>query len=119
MRKLLLLLPALALASCSGGHDLTSNEPFRVTCATQKGWSFTADVRPEMPQATVESNLGQIAFDLNVISPTMFRLDVVKGSYGYSIVIIRESGRVHFGGLNLSNGESLGPGKLKCTFKSL
>jgi hypothetical protein len=38
MRKLLLLLPLMALASCSGGHDLMSNKSFSMTCDATEGF---------------------------------------------------------------------------------
>ena len=61
MRKLLLLLPALALASCSGGHDLMSNKPFRIRCeapaSDREGTlATTLLVSPDMPQATLLSD---------------------------------------------------------------
>ena len=58
MRKLLLLLPALALESCSGGHDLMSNKSFSMTCDALEFFDMpspwiVATISPELPQASV------------------------------------------------------------------
>ena len=50
MRKLLLLLPLLALASCSGGHDLMSDKTFRLKCKGElPGVNLVMTVSPVMP----------------------------------------------------------------------
>jgi len=54
MRKLLLLLPALALTSCSSGHDLMSDKTSQLKCkAPMPGVSAVLTVSPLLPQATV------------------------------------------------------------------
>ena len=92
MRKLLLLLSALALASCSCGHDLMFNEPFRMTCEPSKGEDAVVaviSISPELPQATVNTGEWQLTFDLSVVAPTRLRLERLQGPYGDAIVIER------------------------------
>ena len=120
MRKLLLLLPLMALASCSGGHDLMSNEPFRMTCEPNKEEDgFVAVVSPELPQATVNTGELQFTFDLSVVAPTRLRLDRLQGPYGDAIVIERETGQVSWGLFNLPNRGLFGQKPYQCTFETL
>ena len=122
MKRLLLLLPLMALSSC-GGHDLMSNKPFRMTCDTEKDWSFSASISPEMPQATIEANDGkQIDFDLSVISPTKFRLNHLPVDYvaGDAIVIDRQSGKASWGIFLASDQSSVEiTDQLECSYESL
>ena len=59
MRKLLLLLPLMALASCSSGHDLMSDKTFSMTCdaaerfASSPSPHIVASVSPQLRQASV------------------------------------------------------------------
>jgi hypothetical protein len=71
MKKLLLLLPLMALASCSGGHDLMSKRTFKMTCPHIDDWIFTIVINPELPQATLRIEDGKPRMlDLIGVSPT-------------------------------------------------
>ena len=131
MRKLLLLLPVLALASCGGGHDLMSDKPFSITCDAGKKFAsapsphIVATLSPQLRQASVrvqhkKDDWTEEVWILRTITPT--RLEVVnpkEGEYGDSLTplqIDRQTGVARFfytGSApdieNLSN----------CTFKSL
>ena len=98
MRKLLLLLPALALTSCSSGHDLMSDKTSQLKCkAPMPGVSAVLTVSPLLPQATVVvSNAEQpIEGLLNVsqVSPT--RLVIQNPDVGANrFVVNRNTGKV-------------------------
>jgi len=114
VKKLLFLLPLMALASCSSGHDLMSNRTFSITCPW--GWfegdSFSAAINPELPQATFQFGEGMEPriFSLTVVSPTTIRL-AENVNPGNAIEIDRESGGV-FWAYDRKPIEG-------CTFKSL
>ena len=120
MRKLLLLLPALALASCSGGHDLMSKEPFRMKCFGKE-----MVVSPELPQAvlkgiTVNDDPPEDqVYDLTVVSPTTIRLDHEKRRF--SMILDRETGAVQAGFWTEGDlpRELPFPKDLTCDFESL
>ena len=107
MRKLLLLLPVLALASCSGGHDLMSNKPFQIKCErieditgglVNKPFEMNAYIDPESQQSVVQMpDTGfseEVPFALNVL-PNKFILILDNAV----IAINRKSGNVT-GGIN-------------------
>ena len=100
MRKLLLLLPALALTSCSSGHDLMSDKTSQLKCkAPMPGVSAVLTVSPLLPQATVVvSNAEQpIEGLLNVsqVSPT--RLVIQNPDVGANrFVVNRNTGKVSY-----------------------
>ena len=114
MRKLLLLLPLMALASCSGGHDLMSNEPFRMTCTDEvTGKNDILLVSPELPQATLAfDGMPERTFRLVVKTPVRLELR----HEGFTIRINRETGQVSWGGVGdlkpISNST-------KCRFEAL
>ena len=97
MRKLLLLLPLMALASCSSGHDLMSDKTFQLKCkAPMPGVSLALAISPALPQATfvvsnAENTLEEL-WDLTKVSPTSLVLQ--KGSN--KIVIQRNTGKVSY-----------------------
>ena len=75
MRKLLLLLPLMALASCSGGHDLMSDKTFRLKCkAPMPGVNSVMTISPALPQVTLVASNGEKTieelWDLAKVSPT-------------------------------------------------
>jgi hypothetical protein len=126
MRKLLLLLPLMALASCSGGHDLMSNEPSQWRCeaVSKEGVKSVATLvaSPELRQATYRFN-DQPTKTLNVvgITPIEIKVELFRHEYWTSTIAInRESGEVRVvqtspSGELLSEQEPPG----SCTFKSL
>ena len=130
MRKLLLLLPALALASCSGGHDLMSNKPFRMTCVEDgKEAGAVLLVSPDLPQATLLTPLSkvmpEVTYELAVKTPVRFEFRLPMGAGISGVISIdRESGEVSTGTIRPAEGStSLAltpmPENTKCTFETL
>ena len=75
MKKLLLLLPLMALASCSGEYDLMSNRRFEVTCPWKGQWTYTVAIDPELPKAFLRVMNGPLrTLYLIDASPTQIRL---------------------------------------------
>ena len=128
MRKLLLLLPALALASCSGGHDLMSNKPFRMTCAEDgKEVGDVLLVHPDLPQATAlmpgSKVMPELTYELAVKSPVRFELRrPLRPGMQHVISINRESGQISYGEIDEAIGfrnVNPAPESTKCTFETL
>ena len=128
MRKLLLLLPALALASCSGGHDLMSNKPFRVECVEEGKEGVNAIlIHPDLPQATVlmpGSKVNpEVTYELAVRSPVRFELRREPRSGIQNVISInRETGQISYGLIDESvswRDVNPAPESTKCTFKTL
>ena len=128
MRKLLLLLPALALASCSGSHDLMSNKPFRVECAEEgKEVGNVLLIRPDLPQATVlmpgSKVMPEVTYDLAVRSPVRFELQrTYPSGWKHVISISRETGQISYGevdGVTGARDIKPAPESTKCSFKTL
>ena len=128
MRKLLLLLPALALASCSGGHDLMSNKPFRVECAEEgKEVGNVLLIHPDLPQATVlmpgSKVMPEVTYDLAVRSPVRFELQrTFPSGLKHVIYISRETGQISYGEVDEVTGfrdVNPAPESTKCTFETL
>ena len=128
MRKLLLLLPALALASCSGGHDLMSNKPFRVECADEgKEVGNVLLIHPDLPQATVlmpgSKVMPEVTYDLAVRSPVRFELQrTYPSGLKHVISISRETGQISYGEVDEVTGfrdVTPAPESTKCTFETL
>ena len=109
MRKLLLLLPALALASCSGGHALMSNKPFRMTCAEDGKVGAVLLVSPDLPQATLLTPLSkvmpEVTYELAVKTPVRFELRLPMGDGISQVISIdRASGEVSTGTVRPAEG---------------
>ena len=128
MRKLLLLLPALALASCSGGHDLMSNKPFRTTReapASDREGTFTTTllVSPDMPQATLlreGAEMPEITYELAVKTPVRFELRrPAEAGMSHVISINRETGELSHGYRDYSGFNDIETAGLKCRFETL
>ena len=128
MKKLLLLLPALALASCSGGHDLMSNKPFRVECVEDgKEGGNAILVHPDLPQATLLSPgskvMPEVTFELAVKSPVRFELRRGPRSGIQNVISInRETGQISYGVIDETVGwrdVNPAPESTKCTFETL
>ena len=126
MRKLLLLLPALALASCSGGHDLMSNKPFRMTCAEDgKKTGDVMLVSPDLPQATVlfPGSGTEVTYELVVKTPVRFELRRGPRSGIQNVISInRETGQISYGVMDETVGwreVNPAPESTKCTFETL
>ena len=113
MKRFLLLLPILMLASCSTGnapmpkgsrHDLMSNESFKMICE-----GFFILINPELRQATLHSKDGkpQKRFNMFGVSATKFRFREIDVEY---IDIDRKSGAI-----TGSDGEPMD----SCTVESL
>jgi len=128
MRKLLLLLPLMAVASCSGGHDLMSNGAFQMTCVTPgKGGGetiATLTASPELPQATIQVD-DEPASSVNVlaVSPLEIRIEVDRNQYITDVAVInRQSAEVRVITTSTLDGEIVGDEGEPlegCTFKSL
>ena len=130
MRKLLLLLPALTLESCSSAHDLMSNKPFRMTCAEDGKVGAVLLVSPDLlSQATLLTPLSmvmpELSYELAVKTPVRLELHLPMGQ-GISqvIAINRESGEVSGGTVRPAEGSPslvLTPMQenTKCTFETL
>ena len=110
MRKLLLLLPLMALASCSGEYDLMSNRRFEMTCPWKGTGTQTVTIDPELPKAFLMVMRGPLrTLDLIDASPTQIRLtEKHRGTPHTYWEIDRETEEVSVDG-NLLEG---------CTFKS-
>ena len=129
MRKLLLLLPLMALASCSGGHDLMSNEPFRMTCAEDGKVGAVMLVSPDLPQATLltpkSEVMPEVTYELAVKTPVRFEFHLPMGAGISGVISIdRESGEVSTGTVRPAEGSPslvLTPMQenTKCTFETL
>ena len=131
MRKLLLLLPALALASCSGGHDLMSDKTFSMTCdagekfASSPSPHIVASVSPQLRQASVrvqhkEDDWTEEVWILQTITPTLLELvSSTEGGYANAVTplqIDRQTGIARF----FYTGDDPALENLtNCTFKSL
>lgn len=97
MKLLLLVLPVLALASCSAGHDLMSEKTFQLKCkAPTPGVNIVLTVSPALPQATlVVSNAEETIeelWDLTKVSPT--NLVIQHGNDKF--LIERDTGKVSY-----------------------
>ena len=128
MRKLLLLLPALALASCSGGHDLMSNKPFRLTCAEDgQELGDVLLVHPDLPHATVlrpgSKVIPEVTYELAVRSPVRFELQrTYPSGMKHVISINRKTGQLSYGEFDGATGVrdvNPAPESYKCTFETL
>ena len=125
MRKLLLLLPALALASCSGGHDLMSNKSFSMTCDAHEisgmpSPYLTATVSPELPQASVrwqvyEDIWSDAVWRVAVATPTRLELINTTSRIVGRIRIERSSGKV----ATFLSEPILETDWMSCSFKTL
>ena len=127
MRKLLLLLPALALASCSGGHDLMSNKSFSMSCDAPEisGLSnpspyLEATVSPELPQASVrwqvyEDIWSDAVWRVAVATPTRLELINTSSRIVGRIRIERSSGKV----ATFLSEPILETDWMSCSFKTL
>ena len=96
MRKLLLLLPLMALASCSGGDVLKSNKPFEMVC---DGVVFSID--PELPKASMQGPSTVMIWDRTKVTPDQIVLeeaDAIGGrDKGLMLRIDRNTGVVYGG----------------------
>ena len=128
MRKLLLLLPALALASCSGGHDLMSNKPFRMTCAEDgKKTGDVMFVSPDLPQATFffpgSKAMPEVTYEMVVKTPVRFELRRGRRSGIQNVISInRKTGQISYGVMDETVGwrdVNPAPESTKCTFETL
>ena len=112
MKKLLLLLPLMALASCSGGDVLKSNRPFEMVCGDLV-WS----IDPEMPEASIQLQDSVSIWNLTKVTPDSIVLeqpDVIPGEIkGPMVRIDRNTGKLWLG--RTSPAEE-GP---KCTFNAV
>ena len=95
MKKLLLLLPLLALTSCGGGA-LKSNRPFEMVCG-EAVWS----IDPELPEASVQGQNSVIIWNLTKVTPDTIVLeqpDVIPGEIkGPMVRIDRNTGKLWLG----------------------
>ena len=113
MRKLLFLLPLMALASCSGGDVLKSNRPFEMAC--EGGLVYSID--PELPQASMRREPDTeilLVWDLTKVTKDQIVLEEADapGGSGLMVGIDRNTGKVLVG--------SMAPAlEDECTFKAL
>ena len=128
MRKLLILLPVLALASCSSGHDLMSNKPFRITCVEEgKENSSVLVASPDLPQATVmitgSKKVPELTYELAVKTPIRFELRRSLGNkVSHVISINRQSGEISTGNISHRQGSidlTPLPENIKCSTEKL
>lgn len=127
MRKLLLLLPVLALASCSSGHDLMSDKPFRMTCSEDGKDDGVVVVSPDLPQATVllpgSKVMPEVTYELAVKTPVRFEIRRKSADgMNHVISINRETAEVSFGNVHEAVGFSdikPIPDTTKCGFETL
>ena len=94
MKRLVLLLPLLALASCGGGA-LKSNRPFEMVCG-EAVWS----IDPELPKASVQGQDSVLIWNLTKVTPDTIVLeepDVLPGLEGAMIRIDRNTGQLWLG----------------------
>ena len=131
MRKLLLLLPVLALASCSSGHDLMSDKPFSMSCDAGEAFAsspsphIVATLSPQLRQASVrvqhkKDDWTEEVWILRTITPTRLELvSPIEGGYANSVTpfqIDRQTGVARF----FYTGSDPDVENLtNCTFKSL
>ena len=131
MSKLLLLLPLMALASCSGGHDLMSDKTFSMTCDAAEKFStapsphIVASVSPLLRQTSVrvqhkENDWTEEVWILRTITPTLLEVvNPMEGGYGGPLAplqIDRQTGIARF----FYTGDDPDIENLtNCTFKSL
>ena len=105
MRKLLSLIPLLALASCSIGHDsahdLKSDEPFEMYCPGRTYRSvWTVD--PKLSEVNVkqvklsDGYVSEDEFILVEVNPSRFVLEL-EGDLDISILIDRGTKKVYKG----------------------
>ena len=124
MKKLLFLLPLALLAACSGGHDLMSDKPFRITCVEE---GKDADpvvilVSPDLPQATVllagSKVMPELTYEL--VKKTPIRLELRRK--GHVISINRETAQISMGVLDgdevVAQLKPL-PGNSRCSVETL
>ena len=117
MKRLLLVLPVLALASCSTGHDLMSDKTFQLKCkAPMPGVTAVLTISPLLPQATVVvSNAEQSheeLWNVSQVSPTRL---VIENPYGGTtrFVVNRSTGKVSYE--DEREGSEIPPkGELEC-----
>ena len=100
----------MALASCSGGHDLMSNKPFRVDCVEDGKEGVNAIlIHPDLPQATVLSPgskvMPEVTYELAVRSLVRFELQrTYPSGWKHAISINRETGQISYGEVDGANG---------------
>ena len=133
MRKLLLLLPLMALASCSGGpdgHDLMSNKSFRMTCHEiyegEKVDSYSLVASPELPQATFEYDGGSETLNVFSVTSSEIQVEYEERLEKTDVISInRESGVVkwafvdNYSGKILDVSQSTEWDDLECSFETL
>ena len=96
MRKLLVPLALMALASCRS-DALKSNRPFEMVCGDVV-WS----IDPELPQASIQGPNGLIIWKLTKITPDTIVLEepvdfTVSGYEGAMVRIDRNTGKLWLG----------------------
>ena len=127
MRKLLLLLPVLSLASCSGGHDLMSDKPFRMTCSEDGNDVGVLLINPDLPQATLlrpwSKEMPELTYELAVKTPVRFEIRRKSADgMNHVISINRETAEISEGNVLESVGLiDLDPlyETIKCRFETL
>ena len=133
MKKLLFLLPLMALASCSGGHDLMSDKAFQMTCPFKHPTAGTlrglvASVSPLLDKATVSLEYtptkypGEI-YDVEVTPTTIIlqERDPFISTTKILTIINRQTGEVRNEeyDLTLSDSRPLKKEVADCSFQSL
>ena len=139
MKKLLLLLPLALVTSCSAGHDLMSDKPFRADCKAPEDqfskedlakWEAEGhknlirfDVDPSLPQATVEASTAPVqTFDVVAVSPREIRL-ASQSLPGITVKFLwsidRESGEIRSGMRSAPGVVTFEKYSLVCKYKSL
>ena len=85
MKKLLALVPCLTLAACGGAADITTEEPFQITCTWTRGEKSgdeTWFVDPKLDVAVQESEAGEkvqeLKYDIQKVTP---RKIVIGGNW--------------------------------------
>ena len=121
MRKLLLLLPALALASCSGGDVLKpndvpkSNRPFEMACTG--GLIYTID--PELLQASLRKEPEDwppslTVWDLTKVTPDQIVLEQAWGNRDTALML-----RINRNTKEVLVGRMAPAEEDQCTFRAL
>ena len=117
MKKLLLLLPLLALASCSSGHDLKSDESFEMYCVS-RSFRSVWNINPELPKVGVkqvklsDGYVSEAEFILVEVTPSRFVLELERDPE-LAILIDRDNKKV-FNGRTVKNKADA-----SCRFKTL
>ena len=137
MKKLLLLLPMALVTSCSAGHDLMSDKPFRADCKAPEDWFSKEDlekwkatgwknltrfdVDPSLSYASVQQHSKAVeTWNVVVVSPREIRLTYqLMPGLTFLRTIDRESGKIRRGVIGKSGSVDFEKGSYNCNYTSL